>query len=731
MPVWAARSQRGSEPPLTGAELHRLRWGLGGLLALVSAWGVYSLELGGVALLPPLTLVLLAGLGWPRLAERAPDWLWRLVFPGLIAFVVGDLLLQREPLAAMIRLNLLLIGVRAVGKRRPREDLQLVVLCLFLVVVAGVLTVSIGFVLLILVFAALTLTYLLVITLSAASGAEDGAAVAWPQLSWGRLGARLWRVVDWRIVAASAGLYALMVAGASLLFLAMPRFQIENSLGFLQLKHRRSLSGFSDVVQLGEVTDIAQDTTTALRVDFGTALPPAGELYWRMVALDDYHDGGFAASGGLVRHAQRMGNRRELFGERSRREGGLAWTFYSEAGVSRFLPQVGPYARLRLREARRVVVNRRAGTVALQEEPQAMFAFRVEGLELADRLVDPELGLELRRAQPAAEGGRVAFPWTLLEVPAGAVNTDVLDAINREITGGDALPAVEYARRAVAWLARRHSYSMRSAIPAGAGDVLVRWLGSAEPGHCELFAGGFTLLARRAGFPVRVVTGFKGGAWNAFENYFMVRNSDAHAWCELYDGRGNWVRVDPTPGGGGDSQDGARGGAVRGAETDRSWGARLDSLRMLWYRRIVDFDRAGQAELVGEVKEASRRTGLRLVLWVDRQGRTLQKWLKRPWSGRRLLVWGGWLAAAAVAGWAGWRWRNWWWVLRPQRRRGDPVRREAGRWLRRLKEGPRSAELEAVIADLERLRYGPREGTGGEALVVFRRARRARRKCRA
>ena len=108
------------------------------------------------------------------------------------------------------------------------------------------------------------------------------------------------------------------------------------------------------------------------------------------------------------------------------------------------------------------------------------------------------------------------------------------------------------------------------------------------PGHCELFAGAFTLLARTAGIPTRIVTGFRGGTWSGFEDYYMVRNRDAHAWCEIFDGRDAWLRVDPTPGGG---LVGAGNDSLGTPLIDRSWVAYLDSLRIVWYRRIVNFDR--------------------------------------------------------------------------------------------------------------------------------------------
>src|SRR5690606_15620255 len=56
----------------------------------------------------------------------------------------------------------------------------------------------------------------------------------------------------------------------------------------------------------------------------------------------------------------------------------------------------------------------------------------------------------------------------------------------------------------------------------------------------------YVVLMRAAGIPARVATGYVGGYRNPFGDYWIVRNSDAHAWAEVWlPGRG-WVRVDPT-----------------------------------------------------------------------------------------------------------------------------------------------------------------------------------------
>ena len=65
-------------------------------------------------------------------------------------------------------------------------------------------------------------------------------------------------------------------------------------------------------------------------------------------------------------------------------------------------------------------------------------------------------------------------------------------------------------------------------------------------GFCEHYASAFVVLMRAANIPARVVTGYQGGEFNDVGNYYIVRQSDAHAWAEVWlEGQG-WVRIDPT-----------------------------------------------------------------------------------------------------------------------------------------------------------------------------------------
>ena len=72
------------------------------------------------------------------------------------------------------------------------------------------------------------------------------------------------------------------------------------------------------------------------------------------------------------------------------------------------------------------------------------------------------------------------------------------------------------------------------------------FLFNTHSGFCGHYASAFVSLMRAVGIPARVVTGYLGGEWNPVGGYFVIRQSDAHSWAEVWlEGRG-WTRVDPT-----------------------------------------------------------------------------------------------------------------------------------------------------------------------------------------
>jgi transglutaminase-like putative cysteine protease len=77
-------------------------------------------------------------------------------------------------------------------------------------------------------------------------------------------------------------------------------------------------------------------------------------------------------------------------------------------------------------------------------------------------------------------------------------------------------------------------------------DSVDEFLFDARLGYCEHFASAFVVLMRALDVPARVVTGYQGGELNPVDGFMTVRQSDAHAWAEVWLAGRGWVRVDPT-----------------------------------------------------------------------------------------------------------------------------------------------------------------------------------------
>lgn len=739
MNAWAKR------PQLTTEELLQLKWLLGGVLTLIGISTVFYMDVEAWTLMALTSAAAIATVVWPGLPARVPSLVHTLAFPGIVLFFLIDLWLMAEVLPAMVRLDILLLLYRNISYRQRRDDLQIIVLGLFLVVVAGVLTVSLTFAFQILVYTGCSLALLLVVTLSdAVLGAAQrvpvppGETPVWAQrMNLKQLLARLREVLDWRVVGLGVVLFVGVVAVSGLLFLAIPRFQIESSMFLDRLISKKSRTGFSESIRFGDVTDIQQDHSVALSVDVSDQSQIPASPYWRMLVLDVYESGTFRLSQySQTRELERERNSSVLNGHaRPRRGEAVQWTFFLESGVSRYLPLLGRFDNLRFQDPQNFRYAPRLSILALREEPVTMLAYRVEGFELGSSLPDPTFARDLLNHARSPQRQVSAQ----MRLPAFPMEQDfaTLHRVLGEATGGEKLSAPDFAREVSAWLKRNHAYSLSPTIPGG-GDPLVRWLASREAGHCELFAGSVVLLARAAGIPARVVTGFRGGSWNGYSNNFTIRNADAHAWAEIFDAAtGAWLLADPLAVATATQATELRGEAAVASRLDRSWKARLDSLRVFWYRRVVSFDQRSQAETLKAMKELTQQSGRQLRETLARAVEGFKAWIAAPWDLQRGASLLALLAALAAAIWAWREIRRIWWRMggrRPKQGREDPVRREAGRWLRKLSFAPFDPDAQQTLAELQRLRFGPR-ATWPEPLQVFRRARRvlrdARRRTRA
>jgi transglutaminase-like putative cysteine protease len=295
---------------------------------------------------------------------------------------------------------------------------------------------------------------------------------------------------------------------AAAMFLLFPR--LPGPLWGLPRDAGSAVSGLSEEMTPGSLSQLGLSDEIAFRVEFDGALPKPEALYWRGPVLWDTD--------------------------------GRTWT----AGVwGRGLPVAVEAAKPAVRY-----------TVTLEPHGKRwLFALEMPTNTPAVSRVTADFRLLAR----SRIDDRIRY--TVISHP----NYRILSASETEIEAARALPDGAHPRaRALAreWLGEARDaralidralgyfnqapfyYTLRP--PLVSGDTVDGFLLESRRGFCEHYAAAFTVLMRAAGIPARIVTGYQGGEFNPLGDYLIVRQRDAHAWVEVWLQPEGWVRVDPT-----------------------------------------------------------------------------------------------------------------------------------------------------------------------------------------
>jgi len=275
---------------------------------------------------------------------------------------------------------------------------------------------------------------------------------------------------------------------------------------------QQATSGLSDSMSPGNFTDLLLDDSPALRVNFEGMLPPTNQRYFRAYVMWDYDGRSWEHVDARLRPTVAV----------EADAAPVAYQINLEPTHQRVLPALD---------------------VPLEAPAHAQL--RGDRELIADRPVNDPFNYSLRsvlryQLQPTLdERSRQRG----LRLPAGFnPRTQALAAEWRQQHGGDDAAIVQAALT----LFHDRDFHYTLSPPRLGRDAMDEFLFVTRQGFCEHYASSFTVLMRAAGIPARVVTGYQGGYWNALGGYLLVRQSDAHAWSEVWLAGRGWVRVDPT-----------------------------------------------------------------------------------------------------------------------------------------------------------------------------------------
>jgi transglutaminase-like putative cysteine protease len=331
-------------------------------------------------------------------------------------------------------------------------------------------------------------------------------------------------------------------------------------------------TGLSDSMAPGDISSLFIDDSPILRAQFFGARPANADLYWRGPVFNEFD--------------------------------GRRWT------VSPWFSQLQPAPRDPTDEA--------LDYELIQEPTDRRWVMGLDvPLQPPGSEADPELRLNRDRSLIARRPLLQVSRHRLRSVPGIAFDTRMPVDLQRRFTAlpegfnprtaaliadwqQRGLDTDQVVREALQLFNREFSYSLTP--PTLGRHSVDEFVFDTREGYCEHFSSSFTVMLRMAGVPARVVTGYQGGFYNALGDYIVVRQSDAHAWSEVWiDGRG-WVRIDPTAA---VAAERILSGGEQASDRRSGWigalGPLLDAadwLRHGWNSAVLGFNSARQRSLL-------------------------------------------------------------------------------------------------------------------------------------
>ena len=269
-------------------------------------------------------------------------------------------------------------------------------------------------------------------------------------------------------------------------------------------------TGLSDSMSPGDISKLSQSDAVAFRVEFEGAVPKSTDLYWRGPVL------------GL--------------------QSGRGWRMYDALPVANFTyTALGPETKYRVTMQPHNKTWLFALDIPSAVPPNALMLsdYQMRSREPVNILKAYSIGSHLNYRIDAESSPAELQRYLNFN---SRINPRTI-AFGKEMRTKypDNKVLIEELMRKYN---REFTYTLEP--PRLGANPMDEFLFETKIGFCEHYAGSFALIMRAAGVPARVVTGYQGGEVNPVSRQLVVKQSDAHAWTEVWLADLGWLRVDPT-----------------------------------------------------------------------------------------------------------------------------------------------------------------------------------------
>jgi len=503
----------------------------------------------------------------------------------LVLSLVYGIWFAEYPILAAIYFIGYIILLRAFELSTPRDFKFALLLSLFEISAASLMLISLRYFFLLAAWLIAALFSLCLVTI------YSRAPVKKPLSAPGRLLAL--------IISAS---FFSMVFGVFLFFF-LPR--IGFSFISLPMESGRSWSGYSSTITVGDVSKILEDRTPVMRVHTDAPNEIAG-IKWRMRAMEYYENNSWHDRFGMADVFPLIYNLPTTVDLKPPKGLKLTQEFYLEPGIGPELAAAAVAYAYQLPYKYRTIdcyFNHYCSLPVIPYERIHYLAY-----SSIPEYNEKQGNNALESIDAFLASDRNKWAQALLQLPK---NSEPICRLAEEVAGQEPDPS-QKIRAVQDFFEKNFKYSV-SELPTGP-NAINDFLFQTRKGDCEYFATAGALMLRCLGLPNRLAVGFIAGEWNSSQQYYLVRESDAHTWVEIYLPGHGFMDFDPTP-------------AVGRNRTSKSslLLRLLDPISYRWNRWIVEFTVQDQIRGLRRIEAES----VRMQYSVNFRGPSLRFWLRR------------------------------------------------------------------------------------------------------